>query len=114
MTAGKIPLGEAIVDDEGTWRLEVPRTFFPDDGGVIEVEFEYASDSYPVSGGLSVESPDEGISFMMIAIIGIIILTILGVLAFFFIEFEDEEDDYDDLMAAENCLLYTSPSPRDS
>ncbi len=94
MTAGKIPLGEAIVDEEGTWRLEVPRTFFPEDGGVVEVEFEYASDSYPVSGGLSVESPEEGMSIMMIGLIVIVIVAILAVLAFFFIEFEDEEDDF--------------------
>jgi len=93
MTSGKISLGEAIVDDEGTWRLEVPRTFFPEDGGMIDVEFEYASDSYIVSNGISVESPDQGMSlFMIILMVVIALVILLAILAFFFVEFEEEDD----------------------
>ena len=60
MTAGKISLGEVIVDDEGTWTLEIPRSFFPNGGGIIDIEFEYASDAFNVANGISVESPDQG------------------------------------------------------
>jgi hypothetical protein len=93
MSSGKISLGEAIVDDEGTWRLEVPRSFFPEDGGNIEIEFEYASNSHMVSGGIAVESPDEGMSLIIIIlIIFAVLVVVLGALAYFFVEFEDEDD----------------------
>jgi len=93
MTSGNLPLGEAIVDEEGTWRLEIPRTFFPEDGGVIDIEFEYASDPYIVANGISVESPDQGMSLWMKLLIGFVVLVVLlAVLAYFFVEFEDEEE----------------------
>jgi len=93
MSSGKLPLGEAIVDETGNWRLEIPRTFFPEDGGIIEVEFEYASEQYIVSEGISVEAPDEGLSMLMIALIVVsVLVVVLGILAYFFVEFEDEEE----------------------
>ena len=93
MTAGKISLGEAIVDDEGTWTLEIPRSFFPNDGGIIDIEFEYASDPYNVANGISVESPDQGMSLWVKLLIGLAVLVgLLAVLAYFFVEFEDEDE----------------------
>ncbi len=105
LTSGKISVGDTVVDEQGNWRLEIPRSFFPEDGGLIELEFEYASESYALANGISVESPSSGFSPLIIGIITIsVIVVILGILAFLFIEIEKEDE-----LSQENDIVEENP-----
>ncbi len=107
LTSGKITVGDTVVDEEGNWRLEIPRSFFPEDGGLVELEFEYASESYPVSKAISVESPQSGLSPLIIGIIAVsAIIIILAILAYFFIEVETDEEFNDENKEDEVAATY--------
>jgi len=101
----KVPANSTIVNSDSTWSLDIPSSRFDD--GPVTPDFRYVGSDYSSGVQISVGTPDEGMSTLMIAIISIVILSLLGgAFVYFFVEIEedssvDEEDSESDSNADE-------------